>query len=146
MAALAWVFPDNAKLRLLDDTFDLNSDTFKMALHLSTGTQPSTSTTAWSGLSTSEHAAANGYTAGGNTVAFTLSQSGASGKIDITTDPTFTASGGNMVFKWAVIYEVGGDVLCYSQLDSGGGNITVTDGNSLTIQANATNGVALLSS
>lgn len=143
MAANAWIFPDNAKLRLLDDTFDLNSDTYKMALFKSTSNIGTGSTT-FAGVT--NECDTGGYTAGGASIAFTLSQSGASGKIDITTDPTFTASGSNMVFRFAVIYEVGGDVLCYSLLDNTPADVTIVDGNSLTIQANATNGVALLSS
>ena len=144
MAANAWIFPDNAKLRLLDDTFDLNSDTYKMALFLSTSNIGTGSTT-FAGV-TNEHAAANGYTAGGNAIAFTISQNGASGEIDITADPTFTAAGGNIVFRFAVIYEVAGDVLCYCLADNTPADVTITSRNSLTIQAHATNGVALLSS
>lgn len=140
MAAGAWTFPDAAKTALLDGTFDIDTDSFKCALHLSTGTQPSSSTTTWAGLATSEHAAANGYTAGGIAVALTLSGT-STVKVDITTDPVWTASGGSIVARWAVIYEVGGNVLCYCLLDSTPADVTATTGNTLTVAANAANGV-----
>ena len=35
MAAGAWTFPDASRAKLLDGTFDVADDTFKMALFLS---------------------------------------------------------------------------------------------------------------
>jgi len=142
-APSAWTFTDVTRTRMLNGTFDFDTDSFKMALHLSSGTQPSSSTTTWAGLSTSEHANANGYTTGGIAVALTLSGT-TSVKVDITTDPVWTASGGSIVARWAVIYEVGGDVVCYCLLDSTPADVTVTTGNTLTVAANATNGVLTL--
>jgi hypothetical protein len=41
------------------------------------------------------------------------------------------------VARFAVLYEVGGDVVCYCLLDSTPADVTVTTGNVLTLQINA---------
>src|SRR3990167_2687183 len=137
MAAGAWTFTDVSRTRMLNGTFDMDTDLFKGALHLVTGTQPGAGTTTWAGLSTSEHAANNGYTAGGlptgGSTALELSGT-TSVIVDETTDYVWTASGGSIVARWAVLYEVGGDVVCYCLLDSTPADVTATAGNTLTIQ------------
>ena len=133
-APSAWTFPNSARTDLLNGTFDLDTDTFKMALFLSTSNLGTGSTT-YAGL-TNEHANANGYTTGG--VAITLTLAGTTTvTVDIATDPVWTASGGSIVARFAVIYEVGGRVLCYSTLDSAPADVTATTGNTLTVAANA---------
>ncbi len=140
MAAGTWTFTDQSRTYLLNGTFDLDTDLFKIALHLSTGTQPSASTTTWAGLSTSEHAALYGYTAGGLPTgagtALTLAGT-TTVTIDRAVDPVWTASGGSIVARWAVLYEVGGNVLAYCLLDATPADVTVTDGNTLTVAMNA---------
>jgi hypothetical protein len=134
MAAGAWTFTNGGRTALLDGTFDLDTDTFKTALFLSTSDMAATETT-YAGL-TNEHAAANGYTTGG--VATTLTLSGTTTvKVDIDTDPAWTANGGSIVARWACIYEVGGLILCYCLLDSTPADVTVTTGNTLTVAAHA---------
>ncbi len=141
MTAGAWVFVNSAKTNLLNGTFDIDSDTYKMALFLSTSDLSATSTT-YAGVS-NEHAAANGYSTGGIGVTLTLAGAGTV-KVDIDTDPVWTAStAGNIVAKFATIYEVSGNVLCYCLLESGGADVTVTSGNTLTVAA-ATSGVFTL--
>ena len=54
----------------------------------------------------------------------------------MTTAPVWTASGGSIVARFAVIYEVAGNVLCYCLLDSTPADVTATDGNTLTVGAN----------
>src|SRR3990167_1062709 len=113
MAAGAWVFPDGARTRMLNGTWDLDTDLFKIALHLSTGTQPGAGTTTLAGLSTSEHAAANGYTAGGLPTGggTALALSGTTTvTVDRTVDPVWTASGGSIVARWGVLFGGGGGV------------------------------------
>lgn len=141
MAAGAWTFPDSARTDLVNGTFDIDTDSFKCALLLSTSNIGSSSTT-YAGL-TNEHANANGYTTGGIAVSLTLSGT-TTVKIDIGTDPVWTASGGSIVARFAVIYEVGGRVLCYCLLDAAPANVTATTGNTLTVAADASNGVFTL--
>ena len=130
----AWVFTNGGRTDLLNGTFVFGTDTFKMALVLSTSNISATSTT-WAAV-TNEHANANGYTTGGASIALTKSGTTVV-TVDITTDPVWTASGGSIVARWAVIYEVTGNVLCYCLLDSAPADVTCTTGNTLTVAANA---------
>lgn len=132
-AAGSWTFTNGGRTSLLNGTFDLDTDTFLMALFLSTSNLGAASTT-YAGL-TNQHANGNGYTTGGNATALSLS-----GTTTVTvdcTDEVWTASGGSIVARFAVIYESGGNVLCYCLLDSAPADVTATDGNTLTIQINA---------
>lgn len=133
MAASAWTFTDAGRTYLLNGTFDIDSDTWKMALFQSTSNLGA-STTTYAGV-TNEVANANGYTTGGTSV--TLSLSGTTTVTVDSTDATWTASGGSIVARFAAIYEVGGNVLCYCLLDSTPADVTVTTGNTLTIQISA---------
>ena len=138
MAAGNWVFTDGARIRLLNGTFDLDTDLFKIALFLSTSNIGPTSTT-FAGV-TAEHAALYGYTAGGlpTGAGTALALSGTTTvTVDRTVDPVWTASGGSIVARFAVLYEVSGDVVCYCLLDSTPADVTVTTGNTLTITPNA---------
>lgn len=133
-----WTFTNQARTDMLNGTYDFDSDLFKIALFLSTSNIGASSTT-FAGV-TNEHAAASGYTAGGlpTGAGTVLVLSGTTTvKVDLGTDPVWTASGGSIVAKFAVLYEVAGNVVCYCLLDSGGANVTVTDGNTLTVAINA---------
>ena len=134
MAAGAWTFPNGARTKLIDGTFDLDSDTWKMALLLSTSNIGAGSTT-HAGV-TNEHANANGYTTGGIAVVLTLSGT-TTVTVDLQTDPVWTAAGGSITARFAEIYEVAGNVLCYCLLDSAPADVTATSGNTLTVAANA---------
>jgi hypothetical protein len=135
MAAGAWTFTSAGRTSLIDGTFDINSDSWKMALFLSTSNIGAASTT-YAGL-TNEHANGNGYTTGG--IAITLTLAGTTTvTVDISVDPVWTASSGPITARFAVIYEVGGNVLAYCLLESTGpADITATDGNTLTVAAHA---------
>lgn len=134
MAAGAWVFTNEGRTKLLDGTFDIDTDSYKMALLLSSSNIGASSTT-YAGL-TNEHANGNGYTTGGIAVSLTLSGT-TTVTVDIATDPIWTASGGSITARYAVIYEVSGRVLCYALLDSTPADVTATDGNTLTVAAHA---------
>jgi hypothetical protein len=95
---------------MLNGGFDFDTDSFKIALFLSTSNIGVGSTT-FAGV-TDEHAAANGYTAGG--VAVTCALSGTTTVTIDFSDAAFTASGGDIVARTAVLYEVGGNVLAFS--------------------------------
>lgn len=141
MSAGAWVLTSEGRTKLLDGTFNVETDTFKMALFLSTSNIGAASTT-YAGV-TNEHANANGYTTGGIAVALSLTGT-TTVKADIDTDPVWTATGGSITARFAVIYEVAGNVLCYCLLDSTPADVTATNGNTLTVAAH-TSGVFTLS-
>jgi len=141
MAAGNWTFTNAGRTSILDGTFDINSDTWKMALFTSSSNLGS-GTTTYAGV-TNEVSNANGYTTGGETIALTLAGT-TTVTVDITTDPVWTASGAGITARFAAIYEVGGNVLVYCLLDSAPADVTVTAGNTLTVAANAS-GVFTLS-
>ncbi|KKL85134.1 hypothetical protein LCGC14_1957790, partial [marine sediment metagenome] len=135
-----WVFTNGGRTSLIDGLFDIDSDTWKMALFLSTSNIGAASTT-YAGL-TNEHANANGYSTGGMSVTLQLSGT-TTVKVDIQTDPVWTAAGGSIVARFGVIYEVAGNVLCYCLLDDTPADVTATTGNTLTVAAH-TSGVFTL--
>lgn len=134
MAATAWTFTDEGRTKLLDGEFDLDTDAFKVALFLAASDIGAASTTF--AAVTSEHAAANGYDAGGEAVTLTLSGT-TTVKVDFASDPVWTAAGGPITARFAVLYEVGGRVLAFCTLDDTPADVTATDGNTLTIAAAA---------
>lgn len=139
MAQGTWTMTDAGVAKLFDGTFDIDSDSFKIALVTAASNIGSASTT-WAGV-TGEVANGNGYTTGGEAVTVGLT-AGRSPAFTLS-DTTWTATGGNITAKYAVIYEVGGNVLAYSALSLTGGNpqeVTVFDGNDLN--ANGTNDIA----
>jgi hypothetical protein len=132
MPAGPWTFTNAGRTSILNGTFAIGTDSFKVALLQSTSNISATSTT-YAGL-TNEVASANGYTTGGIAVTLTLS-----GTTTVTatygTPAVWTAAGGSITARFAVIYEVGGTVLCYSLLDSTPADVTATSGNTLTCGA-----------
>lgn len=135
MAAGAWTFTNAGRTSLLNGDFDLDTDTFLVALFLSTSNIGASSTT-YAGL-TNEHASANGYTTGGISLG-TLDLTGTTTvTVDDSSNPTWTASGGSIVARFAVIYKSSGNVLCYCLLDDSPADVTVTDTNTLDIAFNA---------
>lgn len=135
MAAGAWTFTDAARTYLLDGTFDLNTDTFLMALFLSTSNIGAASTT-YAGL-TDEHANSFGYTTGGVSMGALTLAGTTTVTVDDPADVVWTASGGSITARFAVIYESGGNVLCYCLLDSTPADVTATTGNTLTVALHA---------
>ena len=137
MAAGDWELTNATITNIVNGTFAIGSDTFKVALFQSTSNLGAGSTT-YAGV-TDEVANGNGYTTGG--VAVTLTLSGTTTvKVDFQTDPEWTGSGGGFSARWAALYEVGGNVLAYCLLDSSPADVTVAAGQKLTVAANA-NGV-----
>ena len=133
-APTAWTFPDGARTKLLDGTFDIDTDSYKCALFLSTSNIGTASTT-YAGV-TNEVANGLGYTTGGIAVTFLLTGT-TTVKATFSANPVWTAAGGSITARFAVIYEVGGNVLCYCTLDSAPADVTATDTNTLTVAANA---------
>lgn len=133
-AAGAWTFVNGARTNMLNGTFDIDSDSFKMAL-LTSGSNISATSTTYAAL-TGEVSAAFGYSTGG--IAITLTLAGTTTvTVDISVDPVWTASGGSITARYGVIYEVSGNILCYALLDSTPADVTATDGNTLTVAASA---------
>jgi hypothetical protein len=134
MAAGAWTLTNEGRTELSKGTW-LDADTYKIALFLSTSNIGAASTT-YAGVS-NEHANANGYTTGGISLGALTLAGTSTVTVDDPSDAVWTASGGSITAKFAAIYESAGNVLCYCLLDSGGADVTATDGNTLTIAFHA---------
>ena len=136
MAAGNWTFTDNSRTAMLNGTLDFDTQTFKLALFLSTSNL-ATSSNLYSSL-TNEHANANGYTTGGQSYGVLTLAGTTTVTVDDPADIVWTASGGSITAKWAVLYEnASSKIVAYFTLDSGGADVTATDGNTLTIALNA---------
>lgn len=139
MAAGPWTLTNTARTKILDGTFASGSS-WKVALFLSTSNIGVTSTT-FAGV-TNQHASANGYTAGG--VAVTASLAGTTSVTwSFATNPVWTASGGSIIARFAVLYKVSGDVMAYCLLDSTPADVATTTGNTLTLDSDGTPGPVL---
>lgn len=146
MTAAAWRMYDAARERMGDATFDMDGDEFSMALFLSTS-NAGTLTSAIANLAdlTNQHANANGYVTGGITVTGVITPAnqwlatGSSLMFDVD-DAVWTAAGGSIVARFAVIYDfthASKGLLCMSLLDTTPADVTVTTGNTLTVSINA---------
>ena len=137
MSAGAWTFTNGGRTSLLNGTFDIDSDTWKMALFQSTSDIGAASTT-YAGVSNevANNPSTTGYTTGGISVTLTLAGT-TTVTVDISTDPVWTAVSASLTARFGVIYEVAGNVLCYCLLDSAPADVTATAGNTLTVQINA---------
>lgn len=127
------------------DTFaiDYLSDTMKVALATTTYT-PDPDTHETFADVTNELTTANGYTAGGATLGSKTTTYNATGNKTVhdAADTAWTASGGSLVFRYAVLYKSTGTastspLIGYLDLTTQ----TITDGNTVTIVWDATNGV-----
>jgi hypothetical protein len=144
-AAGKWKIYDIAKKYLADGTHDLDDTTnWKAALFLSTSNANTLSVgTSVYGDLTNEHANANGYTTGGVALP-TETWTNSSGTITWdAADVVWTASGGSIVARFAVIYRnatvntIVKPLLVVCLLDTAPADVTATTGNTLTIQMNA---------
>jgi hypothetical protein len=134
MTAGTWALTNTARTKILNGQFDMDSDTIKCALFLSTSNLAAASTT-YAGCTNEVGTTNTGYTTGGITVSPLVLAGTTSVTVKFGTNPVWTAGSANLVAKWAAIYEVGGDVIAFVTLDSGGADVTTTSGNTLTIDA-----------
>ena len=138
MPAGNWIVFNIAKKKLADGTFDLDSQTFKMALTTSAQALDAT----FAGTSTdcryadlTAEVVGTGYTTGGKTLTATWTRATGTITFDVD-DQAWTAS--TLTCKYGVIYLTTGnaDLLCVVDLDTGGGSVSTTAG-TLTITINA---------
>ena len=132
------------KKYLADGTIDLDTHTFKVMLTTSTYTPSAANHTVKADV-TNELSTANGYTAGGEALgSVTWAETGAGTgvfKFDAA-DTVWTASGAGITARYAVIYDdtptsPADPLVAYILLDTTPADVTVTAGNTLTLQWNA---------
>ena len=136
MAAGAWNVYDKFPEYMGDNTIDMDADSFVVALYTSASNAATLSNTVLANLT--NEVTGNGY-ARDTTNTVTWGESGGVVTFDITTDPQYTASGGNITARFAVIYDdtptsPADPLVCECLLDDTPADVTVTDGNTLTLQ------------
>lgn len=138
--AASITFYNSFKEYLGDGTIDLDTHTFKVQLHSSSYTPNASTHTVRADL-TNELSTANGYTAGGATLgSVTWNLSVGTVTFDAA-DTVWTASGGSIVARYAVIYDdtpssPTDPLVAYILLDTTPANVTATDTNTLTLAWN----------
>lgn len=125
MAASAFTILNTAKKKLVDGTFDLDTQTFKVALHTA-AVSLTAATTVDTYAEITSQVTGTGYTAGGAT----LSGVTLTGTSTITFDANdVTWSASTITAKYAVIYSdtaSNKDILGYVDLDNASGSATVS--------------------
>lgn len=145
MAAGKWKMYEKSKVYLANGTLDLDLTTnMQAALFLSTSNANTLSVgTGVYGDLTNEHANANGYTTGGQALTGEVYTQTAGVATFDCNDPVWTAAGGSIVARFAVIYvnatvnSIVKPLICVSLLDTTPADVTATDANTFTIAMNA---------
>lgn len=136
MSAGPWIPTNTTLQKILNDTFNLTTDTFKCAV-LASSSNISPTSTAFSGV-TGELSTAGGYTAGGASVAFTVALvSTNDAVVEFTSNPSWTATA-TLTGRFFAIYEVGGDVAFYCLGDNTPADFTVASGQVLSVDSDGT--------
>jgi hypothetical protein len=123
---------------LAEKVHNLQSDTLKVAL---TNTAPTSADTVWNTTVYPAPTAANGYTAGGNSLTVaSSSQTSGTYKLVIN-DSLFTATAGGIgPFRYVVLYNSTASNAVIGYYDYGS-SITLADTETFTIDFDASNGV-----
>lgn len=153
MAAGKWKVYDKAKVHLADGTFDMDNPALGLTMALFQSTSNCDTLSVGTGVYgdlTNEVANGSGYTTGGVALTNeTWTNSGGTTTFDCD-DVQWTASGGSITARFAVIYcnatvnSIVKPLLCVCLLNTTPADETVTDGNLFTVQINAS-GVFTLS-
>ena len=145
MAAGKWKMYEAAKRDWANGLHDFDSHTFRIGLFLSTSNANDlTLTNAYLADFTNQHAAANGYTqvgeGAGKLVTISTAQASGTVTIDETTNPVWTASGGSIIARFAVIFNdshASNQAVAVCLMDTTPADVTATTGNTFTITMNA---------
>lgn len=150
MAAENWKLHENAKEYIGDGTIDLDDDLFHMVLCTSSYSRALSDDT-YGDLT--EVANGNGYTTGGEALtSVTWGQTSGTATFDCA-DVEWTASGGAITARYAVIVHVAAGtglpqstdkIVCSCLLDDTPADVTASDGGTFTVAINAS-GVFTLS-
>ena len=139
-AAGKWKLYEQAKLDIANGLMDLDTHSFKIALFTSVSNCNTLSGTTTLASLTNQVATANGYTQNSKAVTITTANSGGTITVDETTNPSWTANGGSITARFAVIYNdthASKQALCVCLLDTAPADVTATDGNTFTITQNS---------
>jgi len=140
MAATAWAFYNSFREKLGEGDFDLSGTSvgFYLALHTSAASAlVNTKTLSTQASLANEVANGNGYATGGASVTSRTWASVATDKYRFdSTAVVWTATGGTIAnIKYAVVYQSGGKLVCFSKLTTS--QFTLAEDNTLTVTPSA---------
>lgn len=145
MAATHTIYDNFIENLFLGDMGALDSDDIRLTLHTSTYTPSEANDDAFADA-TNELSTANGYTAGGAALANeAVSLAAGTVKFD-SDDVTWTASGGSITARHAVLHNntpttpTADPLISYILMDNTPADVTADDGEDLTVAPNASNG------
>lgn len=144
MAADAWKMYNKSKEYIGDGTIDLDAgDAYFAVVLVASGYTPALTHSTYADISANEVANGNGYTTGGDFPG-TTTWTESSGTVTFdSADPAWTASGGSIVARYAVLVHVAAGsgvpqstdkLICYSLLDDAPADVTAVSGADFTIQ------------
>jgi hypothetical protein len=136
MAANAWEVYDVFLDQIATEGHQLSTDNVQMALMYSSYTPATSTDTTFDVVDANEHATTHGYTVGGLSVPCTVATTAGVLTLDSTTNPVWTASGGTISVRYAVLYNnttTTNNLIAYSLLDNTPADVSATDGNTLTV-------------
>ena len=144
-AAGKWKMYEAAKLDWANGLIDWDTHTFRVGLYLSTSNVNTLSgTNNTLAAATNQVAGSFGYTqladGAGKAVTITTANAGGTITIDETTNPVWTAAGGSIVARFAVLMDdshASNMFVAVCLLDTAPADVTATDTNTLTITQNA---------
>ena len=139
-AAGKWKLYEAAKLAIANGEIDFDAHSFRIALFLSTSNCNTLSGTTGLSNLTNQVATNYGYTQSTKAVTIATSQASDTVTVDETTNPVWTASGGSITARFAVIYDdthASKQAVCVCLLDTAPADVTATDTNTLTITQSA---------
>lgn len=146
MAADAWIVYNSAKEFIGDGTIDLDAGDGYFSVVLCTSSYtPALTHSTYANISAAEVANGSGYTTGGDfpgTVTWAAAGGDATQMVFDPADPAWTASGGTITARYAVLTHVAAGtgvpqstdkIIAYCLLDNFPADVSVTSGNTLTI-------------
>lgn len=139
-AAGKWKMYESAKLDFANGLIDFDTHAFKVNLYLSTSNCDTLSGSTVLASLTNQVATAFGYTQDTKAVTLTTANAGGTITIDETTNPSWTASGGSITARFAVIYDdthASDQAVFVCLLDTAPADVTATDTNTFTITMDA---------
>ena len=135
-----WKLYEQAKLDIVNGLIDFDTHSFKINLYLSTSNCNTLSGTTTLASLTNQVATNYGYTQDTKAVTIATSQASGSVTVYVPTNPVWTASGGSITARYAVIYDdthASKQAVCVCLLDTAPADVTATSGNTFTITMNA---------
>ena len=136
MAANAWQVYDVFMDQVAAEGHNLAADEVRMSLFYSSYTPALSTDTTFDVVDSAELVTTHGYTLEGLSIPCTVATTAGVLTLDSTTNPVWTANGGTISARYAVIWNKAtttNNLIAYSLLDNAPADVSATDGNTLTV-------------